>query len=37
VRIVKEHKDVQLFSQNNNNHLLTAKPKINRIAGPMKK
>jgi hypothetical protein len=36
-RTVKEHKDVQLFSQNNNNHLLPAKPKINRIAGLVKK
>ena len=34
---MKEHKDVQLFSQNNNNHLLPAKPKISRIADLVKK
>jgi hypothetical protein len=34
---VKEHKDMQLLSQSNNNHLLPAKPKISRIAGLVKK
>ncbi|PSN35611.1 hypothetical protein C0J52_24479 [Blattella germanica] len=34
---VKEQKDTQLLNQNNNNHLLPAKPKINRIASLVKK
>jgi hypothetical protein len=34
---VKEQKDLQVLNQNNNNHLLPAKPKINRIAGLVKK
>jgi hypothetical protein len=33
----KEQKDLQVLNQTNNNHILPAKPKINRIAGLVKK
>jgi hypothetical protein len=36
---VKEQEDLQLLNQNNNNnhHFLPAKPKVNRVAGLVKK